>query len=50
MPGFNCAHTKPFLEKLKYIVIAQQTTVVSLNADSFFCLKPVSLSVTNARA
>ena len=40
------ARTEPFLEKLKYVLIRQQATVVGLDADSFFCREPISLSNT----
>jgi len=40
------ARTEPFLEKLKYVIIRQQATVVGLDADSFFCREPISLSNT----
>jgi len=36
------ARTEPFLEKLKYVLIRQQATVVGLDADSFFCREPIS--------
>jgi hypothetical protein len=40
------ARTEPFLEKLKYVLVGQQASVVRLDADSFFCREPISLSTT----